>query len=162
MITLKPKPLTRAGFAAYGDVVEMDGANHFTINQGCAERFHDLANIDIAHDSGTACISIFEARTRPTPIAITMMERHPLGSQLFYPLQDRSWFIVVCRDPSDATSFEAFRATGSQGINYAPSVWHHPLLAGEDGSRFIIVDRKGEGKNLDEIELETPLQLTFL
>jgi ureidoglycolate lyase len=159
MITLKPKPLTRAGFTAYGDVVEMDGANHFTINQGFAERYHDLANAEVANEGGATCISIFEARMRPVPIAITMMERHPLGSQLFYPLQNRTWLIVVCRDPHDATSFEAFFAAGTQGINYARGVWHHPLLVGEDGSRFIIVDRKGEGNNLEEVALEVTVQL---
>ena len=161
MIVLKPKALTRASFAAYGEVVELDGANHFTINQGFATRFHDLANIDVANEGGTSCVSIFEAQLRPTPISITMMERHPLGSQLFYPLQDMPWLIVVCRDPKHAASFEAFKATGTQGINYARGVWHHPLLVGRDSSRFMIVDRKGEGNNLDEIELEMPLQLSI-
>jgi ureidoglycolate lyase len=159
MITLKPKPLTRAGFTAYGDVVEMDGANHFTINQGFAERYHDLANIDVTHDGGSTCVSVFEARMRPAPISIVMMERHPLGTQLFYPLQNLPWLIVVCRDPKYAESFEAFEATGTQGINYARGVWHHPLLVGEEGSRFMIVDRKGADKNLDEVALEVVLQL---
>ena len=56
------------------------------------------------------------------------MERHPLGSQIFHPLQDRPWLVVVCADPLDAGSYRAFHATGLQGINYGRNVWHHPLL----------------------------------
>lgn len=159
MNVLKPAPLTRSAFAAYGDVVELDGANHFTINKGFAERFHDLANIDVTREGGATCISLFEGQARPSPVAITMMERHPLGSQLFYPLQNRSWLIVVCRDPLDAASFEAFSASGTQGINYACNTWHHPLIVGEGGNQFLIVDRKGDGNNLEEVDLAFLLQL---
>ena len=48
------------------------------------------------------------------------------------------------------TSFRAFRATGRQGINYARNTWHHPLLVLEAESRFLVVDRKGPGANLEE------------
>ncbi len=56
------------------------------------------------------------------------MERHPLGSQAFVPLQDRPWLVVVCAAPDDLASYRAFTATGLQGVNYARNVWHHPLL----------------------------------
>ena len=77
-------------------------------------------------------ISIVSANPRPKPIAIKLMERHPLGSQIFYPLQDRPWLVVVCVEPKDGKSFRAFSATGRQGINYARNTWHFPL-AGAGG-----------------------------
>ena len=40
---MKIEPLTKAGFAPFGEVIEMDGAQHYPINQGFAERFNDLA-----------------------------------------------------------------------------------------------------------------------
>ena len=46
-MTLALEPLTREAFAAFGDVIETDGATHFSINEGMAERFHDLAQIDM-------------------------------------------------------------------------------------------------------------------
>ena len=82
------------------------------------------------------------------------MERHPLGSQIFYPLQDRPWLVVVCGDPKDRTSFRAFSATGRQGINYARNAWHHPLLVLDAESRFLVVDRKGPGANLEEAQID--------
>ena len=147
---MKIEPLTKAGFAPFGEVIEMDGAQHYPINQGFAERFNDLASVDVE----AVNISIIVAKPRPKPIAITLMERHPLGSQIFYPLQDRPWLVVVCGDPKDRASFRAFSATGRQGINYARNTWHHPLLVLEAESRFLVVDRKGTGANLEEVSID--------
>ena len=146
---MKIVALTKAGFAPFGEVIEIDGAQHYPITRGCAERFNDLALVD----AEAVNISIVVANPRPKPIAITLMERHPLGSQIFYPLQDRAWLVVVCGDPKDRNSFRAFAATGRQGINYARNAWHHPLLVFDADSRFLVVDRKGPGANLEEVQI---------
>jgi ureidoglycolate lyase len=156
---MKIEPLTKASFAPFGDVIEIDGAQHYPINQGFAERFNDLAKVDVG--TGAVNISIVNAVVRPKPIALKLMERHPLGSQIFYPLQDSPWLVVVCVEPQDAKSFRVFRAMGRQGINYARNTWHFPLLVLEAESRFLVVDRKGPGTNLeemwiDEIRLDLP------
>jgi ureidoglycolate lyase len=158
-VTLKPEPLTQAAFAPFGDVVEMDGHEPLHINQGFALRFDNLARIDVGAENGQAKVSLFRANPRPQPIVIDMMERHPLGSQLFYPLQDRPWLVLVCGDPNDSSTYRAFSATGRQGINYHRNVWHFPLLVFEVKSHFIVVDRIGPGSNLEEVELQTPLAL---
>ena len=153
MITLKPEPLTAAAFKPFGDVVEIDGAQHYPINQGFAERYNDLAQVDASATN----VSIVVARPRPKPIVLERMERHPLGSQIFYPLQDQPWLVVVCGDPGDHATFRAFAATGRQGVNYARNVWHHPLLVVDADSRFMVVDRKGGGVNLEEKILDVPV-----
>ncbi len=149
---MKIEALTKEAFAPFGDVVEIEGAQHYTINQGFAERFNDLANIDVNLEGGEVNISIFTAIPRPTPIAIKLMERHPLGTQLFYPLQNEDWLVLVCTDPLIESSYRLFQATGIQGVNYARNAWHHPLLV-RNNSRFLIVDRKGVGDNLEEMNL---------
>jgi len=153
MRTIATEPLTKAGFARFGEVVEFSGAEPIAINQGFAERVNGLAQIDVGAEGGSVNISIFTARARPRPIAVTLMERHPLGSQLFYPLQDRPWLVLVCDDPHAAESYRAFAATGRQGVNYRRNVWHHPLLVLSDDQRFIVVDRAGPGSNLEEVHL---------
>ena len=145
------EPLTRANFAPFGDVIEMAGAQHYPINQGFAERFHDLARIDTSTHDGETIISLFRGRPRPTPIEIGFVERHPLGSQGFYPLQERDWLIVVAEP--DLQTLRAFRASGRQGINYARNIWHYPLLVLGQESDFLIIDRKGAGNNLEEAQL---------
>jgi ureidoglycolate lyase len=159
MKVLKPEPLTKAAFKAFGDVIEIDGAEALVINQGFAERFDDLAQIDVAPQGGVVKSSLFVAHPRPYPIMIDLMERHPLGTQLFYPLQDRPWFVLVCSDPDDAETYRLFSAAGRQGVNYHCNVWHFPLLVLEAQSRFLVVDRKGPGVNLEERKLASPLVL---
>lgn len=151
IVKLIPQPLTKAAFAPFGDVIELEGAKHYGINQGFAERFHDLARIDTSAEGGETIISIFRGEPRPLPIVLNLMERHPISSQAFYPLQDRPWLVVVAEDPLSPTSLCAFRATGRQGVNYARNVWHFPLLVLDPASDFLIIDRKGPGKNLEEV-----------
>lgn len=150
MAELRIEPLTPAAFAAFGEVVQIGDAARIGINQGFAERVNGLARIDVANHGGAPNICLFVAQPRPAPVRIEIMERHPDGSQLFYPLQDRPWLVVVCEDPALPDSYRAFRAGGAQGVNYARNVWHHPLLVLDADSRFIVVDRAGPGANLEE------------
>ena len=161
MPTIPLEPLTRAAFVPYGDVVDAQGVAQIQINQGFAERCNGLARVDVAADGGEVNISLFVAQPRVEPVSIQLMERHPLGSQLFYPLQNRPWLIVVCDDPNDTTSFRAFTASGRQGVNYARNIWHHPLLVHDPDSRFIVVDRRGAGINLVEVPITVDRQLNL-
>ena len=129
---LKLEPLTRNAFADFGDVIETEGARHFAINHGMAERFHDLASIEMAA-GGQALLSIFVGRAWPKPIAIRMLERNPLGNQAFIPLQRQDYLVVVAKSP-EVSALRGFLARGTQGVNYRRNVWHHPLLALEKQS----------------------------
>ena len=93
LLTLEP--LTKAAFAPFGTVIETEGAPRLPINQGTTTRFDALAAIDAAHGGGSPIISLFRGTRRPDPIAIRLLERHPLGSQAFYPLVDAAWLVVV-------------------------------------------------------------------
>jgi ureidoglycolate lyase len=162
MARLSIEPLTKQAFAPFGEVIETEGVIPLSINQGYAQRFNDLANVDIAMEGGQTNISWFVASLRPVPIAINMMERHPLGSQLFAPLNGADWLVVVCTDPRDAASYRAFAAKGHQGVNYARNCWHHPLLVLREASPFLVVDRKGKGDNLEEYWLDETMQLDLM
>ncbi|QHE76189.1 ureidoglycolate lyase [Hydrogenophaga sp. PBL-H3] len=152
------EPLTAEAFRAFGDVIEAsDAARHFTINQGFAERYHDLARIDTAGGGGHSVVSIFKALPRTFPLAITLMERHPLGSQAFVALAPMPFLVVVARPgaapgPQD---IRCFLAAAGQGVNYARGTWHHPLIALDAPGDFLVIDRGGvaDGGNCDEIAL---------
>jgi len=155
MITLIPHLLTQQSFAQFGDVIEAtNAAQHFSINSGNTERFHDLANIDPGAD-GKVIVSIFRGMPRRLPFIVEMMERHPKGSQCFIPMSGRPYLVVVA-PPSKVPTVRdlcAFFVRGDQGVNYSVGVWHHPLLALEVASDFIVLDRSGPGPNCDEIRL---------
>ncbi|ACC71766.1 ureidoglycolate lyase [Paraburkholderia phymatum] len=154
MNTLRIERLTREAFAPFGDVIELDGARHYPINEGTTERYHDLAKVDVGTQGGRPLINVFRAQPRAWPIDIAMMERHPLGSQAFVPLSDAPYLIVVApAGELDQSKLKAFSTHGWQGVNYAKGVWHHPLLALGRVSDFLVVDRGGEGPNCDELAL---------
>ena len=155
-IEIKVEPLTREAFAPFGDVIEAsESVNHYTINAGNTERYHDLANIDVGQD-GKAIVSIFRGQPRQLPFTVAMMERHPKGSQAFIPMSGRPYLVVVADKNSTPTvnDLRCFLAQANQGVNYAKGVWHHPLLALHETSDFLVVDRSGPGANCDEVELE--------
>ncbi len=148
---LRPEALTQAAFAPYGTVIETDGAKSFPINEGTTTRFHALAQADVAAEGGSPILSIFRGTTRSRPIEICMMERHPIGSQAFYPLSPQPWLVVVARGEAPGPGdLRAFLAQGNQGVQYARNVWHHPLLTLAAEQDFLIVDRAGPGDNLEE------------
>ena len=149
---LRPQPLTKAAFARFGDVIEPTGDGD-TINYGAAAKFADLARIDVAREGGRPSVHLYSARPLPPPITIEIMERHPLGSQAFAPLDARDFIVVVApAGDLDPDAISAFRAAGGQGVNFAPGVWHHFCLA-LSPTRFLVIDRTGPGENLDEVRL---------
>jgi ureidoglycolate lyase len=150
------RPLTRDGFKPFGDVIQPAEAAHRTINQGWAERYLDLARLDLLQEGGTPSLGIVRAEPRPMPLAVKIMERHPLASQAFIPLTPRPFLVIVAPpgDPPGADKLFAFRTVAGQGINYARGVWHHPLIALDQVTDFLVIDRAGEGQNCDEFHYD--------
>ena len=155
MGTVRVEPLTAAAFAPFGQVIETAGAHHYPINAGMTERYHDLARVELGGVHPRPLISIFHGQPYALPLTLKLVERHPLGSQAFMPLQGRP-FLVAVAPPGDfdPAKVRIFRAAATQGVNYARGTWHHFLLALEAESDFLVVDRDGgPGENLDEVEL---------
>lgn len=160
---LTVEALTAERFARFGDVIAAEAArHHFPINGGNTERYHDLARVE-TDPQGRPLISIFRGQPRALPLAITLLERHPLGSQAFMPLGPQPYLVVVAPagDAPAPDDLRAFLAQPGQGVNYAAGVWHHPLLALNEISDFLVIDRGGPGNNCDEITLAEPCQLTL-
>ncbi len=155
MIKLKPIPLTAEAFAPFGTVIEPDMTRSFMINEGTTRRYHRLAEIDRYEDEGRSIISLFRAERRPFPLEIRMMEKHPMGAQAFLPAQPHKWLVVVASGINpEAKDCKVFMAEGDQGVHYNACVWHHPLLIIEQTQDFWVIDRAGEGDNLEEIWFE--------
>ena len=153
MTILHPKPLTAAAFAPFGDVIEARVCSE-TINYGATQKFADLAEIHTGAE-GRVVVHLYRSTPPAYPFALRVMENHPLGSQLFKPLGERPFLVVVApRGAFDPQAIEAFAARPDQGVNIAPGVWHHYSLALGGVSDFLVVDREGPGDNLEEIALD--------
>jgi ureidoglycolate lyase len=163
MRAVRPEPLTPEAFEPFGEVISTEAAERsFPINYGATTRFHDLAVIDAGSDDlgGRPIVSIFRSTPLPAPVVVKILERHPLGSQAFVPLNGRPYLVVVAPPGElELAAIRVFLARGDQGVNYAKGTWHHFLLALEQVSDFLVIDRAGEGSNLDEVELLGPDQI---
>ena len=150
-VLLKVTPLTREAFAPYGDVIEKHGAQAISTSGGQAERFHDLARLEAGRTDGRAMVSIFHSRPFPMPLQILLMERHPISSQAFIPVNGGK-FIVIAGEaglPPSKENFRCFVTNGAQGVNYRPGTWHHPLIALEEGD-YLVVDHTGPGPKFNQ------------
>jgi ureidoglycolate lyase len=153
VIELTPIPLTASDFAPYGEVIELEKAEQLSINQGLTTRYHDLVDIDASDQGGRAMISVFRTSPLPLPHQVKTMERHPLGSQAFLPM-DQDPFLVLVGNPGSnlsAGDLTLFITNGHQGINFHKNTWHHFQIVTDSQRDFIVVDRGGPGNNLEEI-----------
>ncbi|MGB0957845.1 MAG: ureidoglycolate lyase [Litorivicinus sp.] len=145
--------LTAEAFAPFGDVIEIEGAHQFEINDGFTTRVHDLFQPDLQGTDTRVLVNFFLGR--PRPLTVSMLERHPYGSQAFIPMDRHDWWVVVASEAS-IDSVRVFRARGDQGVNYHTGTWHHPLLV-DQAQQFLVVDRQGQEKNCDEVHFNRSL-----
>lgn len=158
--TVIAAPLTRQAFAPFGEVIEMDGAEHFPINGGRCERYHDLAAVEATGPNARVLVNLFRGAPCGLPLKLAMVERHPFGSQAFFPLSPRPFLVVACADEGGRPAGpRAFVTAPGQGVNYRRNAWHGvltPIAAPQD---FIVVDRGGDGSNVEEFFFDEPWEV---
>lgn len=161
MRVVHTEPLTKAAFTPFGDVIEVSAsAAHFPINGGTTERYHDLATAIAAGEDPRVIISIGRAQPFALPLELKMMERHPLGSQAFMPLKPARFVVVVAPDADGGPGTpRAFLAGPGQGVNFFLGTWHGVLTVLDEETDFLIVDRQGEGTNLEEHVFDQPYRI---
>ncbi len=146
---IRTEPLTAEAFAPFGEVLEARGDPDRIINQGMCGRHHDRARLDFA--DGHAGISVFDAVPRDLPYRLDMVERHPAGSQAFVPMHGNPWLVIVAPDNAGIPGIpRAFVAEPGQGVNYRRGTWHGVLTPLVAPGLFSVIDRIGDGENLEE------------
>ena len=156
MIELSYQPLTSESFAPFGEVISLGQAKQISINQGLTTRFHDLFTIDCNEQGGRPIVSVFRTEPLPLPHHVKFMERHPLGSQAFLPIGQFP-FIVLVALPGEELSADKlmlFKTNGCQGINFYKNTWHHFQIGIGQTRDYIVIDRGGDGNNLEERGLD--------
>ena len=152
------EPLTATAFAPFGDLLDCAGDPDKLINQGLCGRYHDRATLDFA--DGRAGISIFKAELRSLPYTLDLLERHPLGSQAFVPMSHDPFLVIVATDDGGAPGTpRAFLTQAGQAINFHRNTWHGVLTPLSGTGLFAVIDRIGDGDNLQEHWLDTPYEV---
>lgn len=147
------QPMDAASFASFGDVLTLKSKPDKMINQDMCGRHHDLAKLDFT--DGQAGISLFDAVPRQLPYTLDMMERHPLGSQAFIPLHEHGFLVIVAPDMGGKPGEPlAFLTAPRTGINIYKNTWHGVLTPLQAPGMFAVIDRIGNGANLEEYWLD--------
>ena len=148
-IIIKPKKITRKNFQKFGDLISIKKKKSININDGYAKRFDNLCKINTSSKKGKTIMSIFSAKKRKFPMNIKMMEKHPLGSQAFVPMNETTFLVFVAPKGKrpNTKKIESFIVPKQTGINYKPGIWHFPLISSKN-MNFLVIDRKGIGNNL--------------
>lgn len=156
--TIAIEPLTAEAFAPFGEVLAAEGAPDRLINQGLCGRYHDRARLDFG--DGRAGISLFQAEPRTLPLSLGMVERHPLGSQAFIPMTQNPFLVIVAPDENGTPGRPlAFKTAPGQGVNFRRGTWHGVLTPLSEPGLFAVIDRIGDGANLEEHWFETPYRV---
>ena len=131
-------------FSRFGNIIEKKNASELrSINQGTTTRYHNISELDLESKNGNSGISIFSGIPRDFPIEIKIMEKHPIASQSFLPIQDYDWLIIVSEEKNelpDLNTLRCFQVNGDTGITYNKNIWHHPLLV-KKKQDFWVIDR---------------------
>ena len=146
---ISPEPINNLNFSEFGEVITTKNIKPLEINNGYAQRFDGIANLDTKEQNGETTISIFSALKRNFPMKIDMMEKHPLGSQAFIPMKETTFLVLVAPkgEKPIIEKIKSFIVPPGTGVNYKACTWHFPLISTED-MNFLVVDRKGLGNNL--------------
>jgi len=140
-------------FAPFGDVLDFANGPDFMINEGMCGRHHDRAGLNFG--TGRAAISLFDAIPRSLPYRFNLMERHPLGSQAFVPMTAHGFLVITAPDEGGIPGQPlAFLTAPGQAINIHAGTWHGVLTPLAGPGYFAVIDRVGDGNNLEEYRFD--------
>jgi len=157
---LRAGPLTAAGFAPFGEVIRPEGGRISAVNDGRALRYDDLASLTHATGAERPILSLYRVRPSERPFQAQVFECHPLSSQVFLPMADAEFLVVVAPDREgspDLDRAEAFVPGRRTGIHYRPGIWHVPLAAFGSEAVFAMLMWEAGAADTVEHRLTAPL-----
>lgn len=158
MTQIVAETISVAAFAPFGDLIDISGKPDKMINQGQCGRYHDRAELDFGN--ARAGISLFNANPCELPYRLEMVERHPDGSQAFIPMTHQPFLVIVAPDEGGKPGLpRAFITLPGQAVNYHRGTWHGVLTPLHGPGLFAVVDRIGDGPNLEEYWFSTPYEV---
>lgn len=111
-------------------------------NLGTALRFDDVCEL-MNTRAEAAALKVKVFRSRPVPLErrpLSILEKHPCSTQVFVPMNASRFIVLVALggERPDRSTLAAFVAHGAQGISYGPGVWHHPMIALDVETDFVV------------------------
>ena len=155
-LLIVPAEITAKAFAPFGTLIDAAAAKPEAINDGTTMRHADLAALDLRGSERDPVIGIYVASARRFPLGIAKLERHRRASQVFLPLGNHRFVVVVApgKEMPDWSALRAFVTKPGSGVALHRGCWHHGLIALGDGDRFAVIE--GGDYRADTHELAAP------
>jgi len=141
MSKLTPRPLSAEAFAPFGNVLTFDESQARPVNNGNALRADLPAGLSFS--AGQPRLALFRVQAQSLPMAVDVLEQHPISTQVFFPISAKRFLVVVApRAPDggpDTGKAEAFVGGHVQGIAYHAGVWHAPIVTLDTDGDFLML-----------------------
>jgi ureidoglycolate lyase len=150
---LRLAPLTAAAFAPFGEVVTVEGKQATTVNDGRALRYDKLVNLMHETDADLPGLSLYRVSGSSLPVNVDLFERHPHSGQVFLPMTEGSFLVIVAPDRDGRPDLDgacAFLPDHGVGVHYKPGIWHVPMTA--IGADILLAMLMWEGSETATIE----------
>ena len=129
------KKISKENFSNYGELISV---NNNESEEAQTPQFNfDLARIEVLGNNSDARLNIIKTTKKNFPLKIDMMEMHPFSSQVFLPLGNNPFFVIVCSAATkpDLNNLKIFKIENGNGVNFKPKVWHFPLISPQSRGR---------------------------
>ncbi|MFI5361484.1 MAG: ureidoglycolate lyase [Elusimicrobiota bacterium] len=166
MLRISAVPLGAEAYRDYGDVISARADKvPRSANMGTAKRFNSLAElVNLRPGKAEPNLCLFHCAAQisapQTTFEIKLLEKHPLSTQTFIPMQAERYLVVVAlgKGEPDLSTLKAFLAAKSQGVTYRPGVWHHPLIAMDRPADFAcLIWEDGTAGDCEVSKLDGPV-----
>ena len=163
-LLIAPVEITAEAFAPFGTLIDAAAVKPEAINDGTTLRHSDLAALDLRGGTRDPVIGIYVASARRFPLRIAKLERHRQAAQVFLPLGNHRFVVVVAPggETPDWTALRAFVTTPGAGVALRRGCWHHGLIALGDGDRFAVIEGGGYRADTEEVAAPRPLELSAM
>lgn len=137
---LRLQPLRPDAFAPFGQVVALGDLPLKPVNEGRGTRL-DLPEARPSDArAGRPATALYRLAPSPLPLQVSLLERHVLTEQVFWPLSAGRFVVVVCPSRAGGSprvqDLVAFMAEPGQALVYAAGTWHLPLAVLEQEAVF--------------------------
>ena len=147
--TIAVEPFCQTSFVAFGDVIDMSGETDKIVNQRLCGQYHDCARLDFS--DGKAGASLFKVEPKSLAPILNMIKHRPDSSQAFIPMRTNGFLVIVFEDDNGKPGVpRALQIARGQAINFYRNTWHGVLTPLAALGLFAVLDRIGEGPNLEE------------
>jgi len=160
-LLIVPAEITAEAFAPFGTLIDAAAVKPEAINDGTTMRHSDLAALDLRAGERDPVIGIYVASARRFPLRLAKLERHRQASQVFVPMGDHRFVVVVAAgvEAPDWGALHAFLTRPGQGVSLRRGCWHHGLVALGDGDRFAVIEGGDYRKDTEEVEAPQAIEL---